>query len=277
MNNEKTYKGKALYNPAGAAAEYGKWACNFYKGCSNGCTYCYLKRGITAKQLGGDRPVLKQCFRDEKHAYEVFQRELIKNLPALREHGLFFSFTTDPMLPETKSLTFKAIELCTLNHVKPTILTKCTEWIKSFPFHYYENIENEVAFGFTLTGHDELEPRASSTKKRINAMKKLHEKGFKVWVSLEPLVTFKDALNMIEQTADFCDHYKIGLESGKGKYLAAGFNEFVGRVSGHLMFLKHKPTVYLKESFLKAGNVNTTILPDLFVNREFNIFEQKNS
>jgi len=28
----KTFKGKAIYQPAGKAAEYSQWACNFYTG-----------------------------------------------------------------------------------------------------------------------------------------------------------------------------------------------------------------------------------------------------
>ncbi|KAA6320448.1 hypothetical protein EZS27_029784 [termite gut metagenome] len=38
----KPFNGKAIYNPSGKAGEYSYWACNFYNGCSNGCTYCYL-------------------------------------------------------------------------------------------------------------------------------------------------------------------------------------------------------------------------------------------
>jgi len=49
---EKQFKGKAIYNPSGKAGEYSYWACNFYKGCSNGCTYCYLKKGVLALAFG---------------------------------------------------------------------------------------------------------------------------------------------------------------------------------------------------------------------------------
>ena len=31
--------GKAIYSPKGKAAEYGRYACNFYVGCSNGNTF----------------------------------------------------------------------------------------------------------------------------------------------------------------------------------------------------------------------------------------------
>jgi DNA repair photolyase len=48
-----SFPGKAIYNPSGKAGEYSYWACNFFKGCSNGCEYCYLKKGVLKKTLGG--------------------------------------------------------------------------------------------------------------------------------------------------------------------------------------------------------------------------------
>jgi DNA repair photolyase len=98
---EKTFKGKAIYNPSGKAGEYSYWACNFYVGCSGKCTYCYLKKGITSKILGGNEPKLKACFKDEGHALHLFCKEVDKNLSELQKHGLFFTFTSDPFLPET--------------------------------------------------------------------------------------------------------------------------------------------------------------------------------
>ena len=101
----KTFKGKAIYNPSGKAGEYSQWACNFYVGCSNNCTYCYCKKGILAGAMGQNKPQLKKCFKDETHAIEIFKKEVESNLSELQKHGLFFSFTTDPMLPETIELT----------------------------------------------------------------------------------------------------------------------------------------------------------------------------
>lgn len=69
------FKGKAIYNPSGKAGEYSRWACNFYTGCSNGCDYCYCKKGILGHTMGGDTPTLKKCFRNEQHAIEVFFNE----------------------------------------------------------------------------------------------------------------------------------------------------------------------------------------------------------
>ena len=42
-----------IYRSDGPALEYSPWWCNLYRGCSHGCTYCYLKRGFLKKSLGG--------------------------------------------------------------------------------------------------------------------------------------------------------------------------------------------------------------------------------
>ncbi len=128
----KHFNGKAIYNPSGKAGEYIRWACNFYRGCSNNCSYCYLKKGVMAHNLGGTTVQLKSCFKNPEHAIEVFRSELMKNLPDLQQHGLFFSFTTDPMLEETIDLTVQAVSICQNHKVPVKILTKTAWWLDNF-------------------------------------------------------------------------------------------------------------------------------------------------
>ena len=182
----KTYNGKALYQPAGKAGEYAKWGCNFHVGCSNDCTYCYCKKGVLANAMGKKTATLKKCFKDDVDAMRVFVKELEANLDELREHGLFFSFTTDPMLPENMALTNWAAGIAVHKYGVPVkILTKCAGWVDDLLYWLdnsnSDNAEKEwrknFAFGFTLTGHDELEPGASTNAERIEAMRKLHDAG----------------------------------------------------------------------------------------------------
>ena len=71
-----------------------------------------------------DKPQLKKCFKDKEHALEVFVRELNANMEALKASGLFFTFTSDPMLPETIDLTTEAVCITLAYGIPVQILTK---------------------------------------------------------------------------------------------------------------------------------------------------------
>lgn len=269
----KSFNGKAIYNPSGKAGEYSYWACNFYTGCSNGCTYCYLKKGRGAKYLGGDKPQLKKCFKNETHALEVFEKELKQNFSELQKHGLFFTFTSDPFLPETWDLTWKAVRICNDNNIPVKLLTKRSERINSF-IEWIEKSNSDnasrewrkiIAFGFTLTGHDELEPNASPNAKRIEAMKQLHDAGFKTFASIEPIIDFERSLAMIAGTQGFCDLYKTGLESGK-KFDKTNAKLFLKAV------LQFEGKFYFKDTFLKLIDISRDELPENCVGRDYNLF-----
>ena len=266
----KTFNGKAIYCPKGKAAEYSQWACNFYVGCSNGCTYCYCKKGILKAVMGMDKPQLKKCFKDEEHAKEIFDKEMEKNFDEIRKHGLFLSFTTDPFLKETFELTMHAINICVQNHIPIKLLTKsnpfdfydftkCSDWHKRF-----------TAFGFTLTGYDELEPNASTNQERIEAMKKLHNTGFKTFASIEPIIDLPLSFRMICDSNSFCDLYKIGLQSGK-KYDKIELNRFIEGVLRQNEF--YEVPIYFKDSLLKQAGIDRINLPETCVDRAYNMFK----
>lgn len=214
--NRKGFNGKAIYNPQGKAGEYSEWACNFYTGCSNNCDYCYCKRGFMSR-VWSDKPQLKKCFKSEADALVVYEKELKLNLEALRKSGLFFTFTSDPFVQENgaRETHMTAILLALSYGVPVQVLTKRADFSNS---PYYNKILDKykdlIAFGFTLTGHDELEPGASTNQERIQAMKQLHQKGFRTFASIEPVIDFDSSLRMIKETVGFCDLYKIGLMSG---------------------------------------------------------------
>lgn len=260
----------AIYQPKNKASEYAIWACNFYVGCSNGCTYCYCKKGILAGVMGQDKPQLKKCFKDEEHAFGIFMQECDKNREELEKYGLFFSFTTDPMLPETIKLTELAIDYCTDYRIPVKILTKRADWLDCLLPRLPVNFHEYFVFGFTLTGHDELEPNASTNAERIAAMKKLHDAGFKTFASIEPIIDLKSSFSMIECTKYFCDLYKVGIKSGDNydKQELAIFVEFVKDMLSH-----YKGKVYFKDSLLKQAGISRESLPENCVTRDYNLFK----
>lgn len=265
----KNFNGKAIYNPSGKAGEYAAWACNFFTGCSNDCQYCYCKKGFLAK-VWSDKAQLKKCFKDRDHALEVFTREIDANLEALQASGLFFTSTSDPMLADTRDLTMEAIFIALSRGIPSQILTKRADFLDHPSMKALKLLPGMIAWGFTLTGHDDLEPGASSNFERIYAMKQLHGMGFKTFASIEPVVDFPSAFSMINLSLEFCDLYKIGLMSGK-RYNSQERSE----ADFLLALLKEAPgRYYLKESLIKLLEIDRSDLPaDKFVGIDFNIFK----
>jgi DNA repair photolyase len=282
MSDAKKLNGKAIYRPSGKAGEYAEYACNFYVGCSNGCKYCYLTKGWSAKTYKHCYPKLKKHFRDEDHALTIFAKELKANLPELQKHGLFFSFTTDPMLEETIDLTLFAVEKCIENSVPVKILTKKADTTE-FCFlggvvgvglkqKLFQRHADQISIGFTLTGHDELEPNASTNSERIDAMRQLHAAGFKTFASIEPIIDFEASAIIMEDARPFCDLYKIGLESGR-KYDKSELIRFVKHCLCTASYLGSK--LYFKDSLLKRAGISRSELPNSCIASNYNIFNRE--
>lgn len=248
--------GKALYSTKGAAREYGRIGCNFYVGCPHGCTYCYLKRGAPSKYLGGTEVKLKKCFKSEEDAAKTFRLELDKREKECKKNGIFLSFTTDPLIEETRSLTLTAIIEATSRDIPVCILTKDATFIYDDGFMaWMDNINilyrDRIHFGFTLTGRDDMEPYASHNQDRIMAMRRMYLMGFSTFASIEPVIDWSSAKHVIANSLQWCQHYKIGLRSGVEKDYYDPKESFhaVSEIIG--MASKHERTVYLKESTRK--------------------------
>ena len=160
-------KGKAIYTPSGKAGEYSYWAVNFYNGCSADCDYCYCKKGVMA-HLWSNKPTLKKSLVNNQEALRIFLKEMNNNLTGLREHGLFFNFTSDPFLKETIELNMVAMDLCNDMYIPVKALTKQTWWIDEY------RLPSNVSIGYTLTGMDDMEKGAASTENRIKALSVSH-------------------------------------------------------------------------------------------------------
>lgn len=291
-------KGKALYNPEGKAEEYSRWATNFYTGCKHNCDYCYLKRGSLA-HTWDTTPHLKKCFKDEKDAYESFKKELLANRLRVRaEGGVFFSFSTDPCLMETFMLTRRAALLCFDCCVPVTILTKSTQFLTGNCGSRYEDElfgeddgrdiydpmvnKSLMAIGFTLTGHDEMEPGASPNESRIGAMAYLKGKGIHTFASIEPVIDTKASLEVIRKAAPFCDLFKIGLRSGVTKdYYDKKLDDdddfislpsFMAQASNIILDAKKK--VYWKESIRNKIFAAKYLNSPISVGSTYNLFNK---
>jgi DNA repair photolyase len=272
---------KILSRPKGNAEEYGRWSVNPYIGCSHQCSYCYLKSGPGAKTLGGNVATLKKGVVSDEHAYHLAMAEIIEHREEIiRDGGLFMTFTSDPCAKETRMLFFRIVKECIgnvftdkQNVVPVTLLTKNADfcpynvdtvadknlayrlraWIENyFSAELNEGYRDRLAIGFTLTGHDELEPNASPNAERIKAMHWLHKNKYLTWASIEPVIDFESAYDMIEQAlAAGCEHFKIGLQTRNTKVIRSQYAlqeclDFIGNV---MAITEGMATVYWKQSF----------------------------
>lgn len=250
-------KGKTIYQPQGKAGEYAKWTVSFYKGCRGDCSYCFLKKPPLS-QNWHNPPILKKSLINRETAIKIFESEMLSNLTELQQNGLFFHFTSDPFLPETMLLTFEALNLCNFHKIPCIFLTKQTGWLdNSWMIQEIRRGKNNIV-GFTLTGHDELEPGCSTNEQRILAMLTLRFRyRIKIWASIEPIIDFDSSFKMIIQSIKNCSHYKIGLLSGK-KYNTRELKHFYNQVINLQVMQKVPPTIYWKESFIKQLNIQLT-------------------
>lgn len=305
MMEEKRLNGRCLYTPNGAAREYASVGCNFYRGCPYQCRYCYNRKGMTAKVMGVDHAMLEneftkvECrpkkYRDltsEEYAFVRFQQESFKWQDHLRQTGIFFSFSTDPLCDDAFGLTWQCVRYVTKEYGIPVkILTKNADfsaqqmlWFDMVPMER----RNLMAFGFTLTGRDDWEPYASTNIERIRLMRVLHKMGYHTFASIEPIVDFDSSLKMINQTVKFCDQYLIGLMSSRQANGLSPYDEdkcakFVLKVHALLNIentgksLQDRVYVYWKESVRKFMSENTAVTTaingfSVSVSRDWSLF-----
>lgn len=254
MKEDKIINGKALYSPKGAAKEYGRIGCNFYTGCPHECAYCYLKRGAPSKQLGGTEVRLKKCFKDVADAANTLRKELDKHLEQCQRYGIFLSFTTDPMIDETRGLTNIAITEAVMREIPVWVLTKCSTFIydecdfMAWMGAINPTYRDRIHFGFTLTGRDDMEPKANTNADRIMAMRQMSLMGFSTFASIEPVIDWPSAERIVREAMTWCDHFKLGLRSGVGRdyYDTAESGAAILRIVQAVE--SFGKTIYLKES-----------------------------
>lgn len=209
-------KGALIYQPQGAAGEYAKWAINLYHGCSNGCTYCYNRRGVLSHVFGDKpelaAPIIRQrdkllneyLKKNDMTAHDAIKKGVVNNENLVATHvliskdlekigidklrqdgGIFFSFTCDPFDIEADMLILQQTVLHLLfDRIPVTILTKNVNWMQTGLWKStlrdlttdYKDIARHLTIGFTITGKDKLEPGAPSTEERIEALRELRDK-----------------------------------------------------------------------------------------------------
>lgn len=175
--------------------EYGDYTMNHIQGCAHGCKFpCYaflMKKRFG--QVSGYEEWLKPYL--VSNTLELLDKEIPRLKNKIKSVQLCFS--TDPFMygyEEIKEMSIEAIKKLNAAGIKCTVLTKGV-----LPNELAE-LSKENEYGITLISLDEayrqrMEPNAAPYAERLAALKELHERGCKTWVSIEPYPT----PNLIEQ------------------------------------------------------------------------------
>ena len=175
--------------------EYGDYTMNHVFGCAHGCKYpCYAF--LQKKRFGQIKNYeeWKSPFI-VSNTLELLDREIPKLKNKIKSVQL--CFTTDPFMygyKEVENMSIAAIKRLNADKIKCCILTKGILPIE------LADLYKQNEYGITLVSLDEnyrrkIEPGAAPYKERLQALKELHNKGCKTWISIEPYPT----PNLIEQ------------------------------------------------------------------------------
>ncbi|MCL2520352.1 MAG: radical SAM protein [Spirochaetaceae bacterium] len=186
MTTNTTTRKSMLYK---TDVEYGDYTMNHVLGCSHGCLYpCYAF--LLARRFGKVATYEEWCKpKLVSNTLEILEQEI----PRLKSkiNSVHLSFTTDPFMygyDEIKEVTIAAIKKLNMANIPCTVLTKGL-----LPIELSE-LSTKNEYGITLISLDEnyrkrIEPGAASYINRIAALKVLHDKGCRTWVSIEPYPT----------------------------------------------------------------------------------------
>ncbi len=207
---EKITRKSLLYK---TEVEYGDYTANYVLGCQHGCLYpCYAFN--MAKRFGNIK-TYNEWIKPKlvSNALDLLDVEIPKLKHKIKSVQL--CFTTDPFMskfPEVNEMTLKIIKKLNENKIKTVILTK------SILPKELLTTSKKNKYGITLVSLDEefrkkYEPFTADYKKRVAALKKLHNKGFKTWVSIEPYPTpniCNQDLKQILNKISFVDYIVFG-------------------------------------------------------------------
>lgn len=165
--------------------EYGDYTMNHVLGCSHGCLYpCYAF--LQKKRFGNVKTYEDWC---EPALVENTLELLDVELPKFKDkiQMLHLCFTTDPFMyqyKEVHDMSMTAIKKANDAGIKCSVLTKGILPIE------LAGLSKENEYGITLITTNEafrkrMEPGAAPWKKRLVALRALHDAGCKTWVADE--------------------------------------------------------------------------------------------
>ncbi len=237
-----------IYEPKGKAREYCELACNLYSGCGHGCVYCYAPLATRSTRESFDHPLP----RNDILARLAHDAPLMSSPMVPEGRPVLLSFTSDAYqrLDEKLGITRKAIEILHSAGFRVTILTKGGHRAER-DFDLMGPNDTHAVSLTLLDGAESLkwEPGAVLPNDRIRTLEKAHNLGIQTWVSLEPVLDPKAVFEIIAQTHEFVDMYKVGVLNYHPHAKTIGWADFAHKVVEVLE--RHGCDYYLKEDLRK--------------------------
>lgn len=196
-----------IYAPAGQAGEYAPLATNPYRGCGHGCVYCYVPRVIKM-----DRQAFDSGAVERPTFWAGLQKDAAKYKAAGIREQVMLSFTSDPYHPGDTSATRRTLEVLRDAGLGFCTLTKGgTRGLRDLDLFR----PDRDAFASTLTSLDDRFSRkwergAALPEDRLAALRAFHDAGIFTWVSLEPTISCEASLEIVRETHEFVDLFKVG-------------------------------------------------------------------
>lgn len=199
-----------IYETRGKAREYAPLSADLYSGCVHGCGYCYVPGSA---KVPADR-FHRQC-TPRQDAVRRFAADL-DDLECRADNRLILlSFGCDPYPPppHDSAVTRAVIKQLIQRNRHFTVLTKggtraCRD------FDLLANA-SQASFGSTLVFTDQKmadvwEPGAASLADRVAAIEAARSRGIATWVSIEPVISPGQAIELVQRYHTLVDHWKVG-------------------------------------------------------------------
>ena len=185
---------KPIYEPKGAAKEYGDYAVNIYTGCPHRCFYCFAPT-----VLRRDREQFHSVVEPRSGIVEAVTRQLEKE--HITGKTVHLCFTCDPYPTGfDTTLTREVIKLLKEAGNNVQILTK-GDGSRDFDL-----LGSDDWYGITLDGT----PTTDRTRDSLNSLAEAYNRGIRTWVSFEPVTDEKMFFVQLHLVSQIVDKVKIG-------------------------------------------------------------------
>ena len=167
------------------------YALNPYVGCQHGCVYCYAK---FMKRFTGHRERWGEFVDVKTNAPELLSREVKKKTVG----RVWISGVCDPYQPLEKKymLTKRCLAILVENGWPFTVQTKSPLVLRDIGI---VKRSKDAEVGFTITTANErirklFEPGAPPSRRRVEALAKLHAEGIKTFAMVAPILPGAEGL-----------------------------------------------------------------------------------